>query len=123
MPSPRSLADGSRAYVRAARYVTAMKKLFLAPLAMLIMAPVVAQAGGRSPSHHAKLSMAKARAIALAKIPGTVRSQELEHEHGRWIYSFEIKPTGEVRRIVREVNLDADTGAVVSLEIEHDSER
>ena len=33
-------------------------------------------------------------------------------------YSFEIKPAGETRKIVKEVNLDADTGAVVSVEVE-----
>lgn len=66
------------------------------------------------PSQHvAKVSMDAARTKALALVPGTVSAEELEHEGGRWIYSFEIKPKGETRRIVKEVNIDADTGALV----------
>ena len=98
-----------------------MKKLWFAALATLFAAPLAAHAGGRASAHHARISMAKARSIAMAKIPGSLRSQELEHERGRWIYSFEIKPTGDTRKIVREVNVDADTGAIVSLEVERDA--
>ena len=39
---------------------------------------------------------------------------------GRWIYSFVIKPNSETRKIVREVNVDADRGTIVSLEVECD---
>jgi uncharacterized membrane protein YkoI len=88
---------------------------------VLVLAAPLAFAGGKPPAHHAKISMAKARAVALAKIPGSVRSEELEHERGRWIYSFEIKPAGETKKIVREVNVDADRGTIVSLEVERDS--
>lgn len=97
-----------------------MKKSLLATLALILSAPI-AFAGGKAPPHKAKISMAKARSIALAKIPGTVKSQEFEHERGHWIYSFEIKPTGETRKIVREVNVDAYDGAIVSLEVERDT--
>src|SRR5438270_10688085 len=39
----------------------------------------------------AKISMDSARAIALAKVPGaTVESSEIEREHGRLIYSFDL---------------------------------
>lgn len=98
-----------------------MKTSLLATLALMISAPLAL--AGPPPAHAAKISMAKARAIALAKIPGAVRSAELENERGRWIYSFEIKPTGETRKIVREVNVDADRGTIVSLEVERDTER
>ena len=99
-----------------------MKKSWLVTLALVLSAPL-AVAGGKAPAHAAKISMAQARAIALAKIPGAVRSAELEHERGRWIYSFEIKPAGETRKIVREVNVDADRGTIVSLEVERDTGR
>jgi uncharacterized membrane protein YkoI len=68
--------------------------------------------------HQAKLSLSDARAKALSLVPGTVRAEELEHERGRWIYSFEIKPAGETRKLIKEVNVDADTGAIVSIETE-----
>jgi len=36
----------------------------------------------------------------------------------RWIYSFEIKPTGEKGKLITEVNIDADTGDVVGIDTE-----
>ena len=72
-------------------------------------------------THQAKFPAAEARAKALGLVPGRVVAQELEHEGGRWIYSFEIRPTGETRKLIKEVNLDADTGALVgSIDTEHD---
>ena len=99
-----------------------MKKSWLVTFALLTSSPL-ALAGGKAAVHVAKISMAEARGVALAKVPGAVRSAELEHERGRWIYSFEIKPTGETRKIVREVNVDADRGTIVSLEVERDPGR
>ena len=29
-------------------------------------------------------------------------TQLLEKEHGRWIYSFEIKATGETKKVIQE---------------------
>jgi uncharacterized membrane protein YkoI len=72
-------------------------------------------------THHARCPLAEARAKALGLVPGRVVAEELEHEQGRWIYSFEIRPTGETRKIIKEVNLDADTGALVgSIDTEND---
>lgn len=78
---------------------------------------VHAEQAGES-KHQAKIPMAEARAKALSLVPGSVVAEELEQEGGRWIYSFEIKPKGETRKIVKEVNIDADTGAVVGIETE-----
>jgi uncharacterized membrane protein YkoI len=64
-------------------------------------------------THKAKVLMADARAKALGLVPGKVVAEELEHEKGRWIYSFEIKPTGETGKSIKEVNIDADTGTLV----------
>ena len=58
--------------------------------------------------------------MALTRVPGEVRSEELEREHGRWIYSFVIKPKGETQPTVRELNIDADTGEFVNEEVEKD---
>ena len=60
----------------------------------------------------AKISMEKAREIALKKVPGgKIESAELEREHGKLIYSFDIKTS---KPGVMEVNVDAITGKVIS---------
>ena len=57
-----------------------------------------------------KLSMKQARDIALKAVPGTVKSEEYEHEKGKWVYSFDIttKEPG-----VTEVLVDANTGKII----------
>jgi Peptidase propeptide and YPEB domain len=58
-----------------------------------------------------------ARSTALAKVPGgQIVKQELEQEHGRLVYSFDIKRGGETG--VQEVQVDARDGSVVSVEHE-----
>jgi hypothetical protein len=62
-----------------------------------------------------KLSMGEAKKVALSKESGTIKSQELEHEKGRWIYSFDIQHEQQVH----EVNVDANTGEVVEDSVEN----
>lgn len=63
-----------------------------------------------------KITMAQARATALKKAPGKVKSQELENEHGKLIYSFDIaSPTTSG---VTEVNVDAINGKIVAVQHE-----
>ncbi len=95
-----------------------MKQLrTLLALSLLAVVPAVAAvtsaAHAESRKHEPKVSIDDARAKALSLVPGEVKAEELERERGRWIYSFEIKPTGETRRIIKEVNIDADTGVLV----------
>ena len=60
----------------------------------------------------AKISKDSATSIALAKVPGaTVQSAELEREHGRLIWSFDLKTAGKAG--IDEVNVNALTGKVV----------
>jgi len=61
----------------------------------------------------AKITLEAATQTALAKVPGgTIKSSELEQEHGILIWSFDIaKPK---TRNITEVQVDAKTGAVVS---------
>ncbi len=67
----------------------------------------------------AKISLDKAREIALKKVPGgKVESSELEREHGKLIYSFDIKTS---KPGVTEVNVDAITGKVVA--VDHESSK
>ena len=62
----------------------------------------------------AKISMQQAEKTALAKEPGTIKSKELEREHGKLIYSFDIR----TKSGIHEVNVDATTGDVVEDSVE-----
>ena len=84
-------------------------------LACGALAPGLAAAQHRGVPHAAAVAIDAARATALARVPGTVRHEELEYEGGHWIYSFEIS-TG--RPGIEEVNIDADTGVVLNVEHE-----
>ncbi|MGI8771793.1 MAG: PepSY domain-containing protein [Acidobacteriaceae bacterium] len=93
-------------------YRTHIAKIFLsASLFSLVLVPCTyAQT-----THKTKLSMGEAKKIALSKESGTIKSQELEHEKGRWIYSFDIQHDQQVH----EVNVDANTGEVVEDSVEN----
>ena len=63
----------------------------------------------------AKVSKADAEKTALAKVPtGTIKEGELEKEKGKLIWSFDI--ITPVTKDITEVNVDAITGDVVSVE-------
>jgi len=65
----------------------------------------------------ARVSQADARATALAQVSnGAVRESELEKEHGKLIWSFDIATPNTT--VITEVNVDAMTGKVVSIEHE-----
>lgn len=60
----------------------------------------------------AKVSEADARATALKEVPnGTVKSEELEREKGKLIYSYDITVPGKSG--IEEVNVNAVDGSVV----------
>jgi uncharacterized membrane protein YkoI len=62
----------------------------------------------------AKISLETARAMALAKVRhGVVRSEELEREHGKLIYSFDIAVPGKSG--IQEVNVNAIDGKVLGV--------
>ena len=89
--------------------------LALAVTAALAIAPASPVWAGTMHQHHsdAKISMRAARATALAQVPGgKVRSGELEREHGKLIYSFDIRQPR--KQGVEEVQIDARTGEVIS---------
>ena len=65
----------------------------------------------------AKISKPEAEKIALAQAPnGTIKEGELEKEKGRLIWSFDIATPGS--QDITEVQVDAQTGQVVSTEKE-----
>ena len=65
----------------------------------------------------AKVSRADAEHTALAKVPGgTIKDGELEKEKGKLIWSFDISVPGSAD--IKEVAVDAISGAVLSVETE-----
>jgi|SRR5690349_24595805 len=65
----------------------------------------------------AKVDRAAAEKIALARVPGgEIKEGELETEHGKLVWSFDI--TQKSSRDVIEVQVDATTGEVVAVETE-----
>ncbi|MEO8562264.1 MAG: PepSY domain-containing protein [bacterium] len=68
-------------------------------------------------SAEAKVSETSARETALKAVPGgKVQDGELEREHGKLIYSYDIKVAGKSG--IEEIAVDAITGAVVAHEHE-----
>jgi hypothetical protein len=86
-----------------------------AALGVLAAAPAPAHKHAKAKlSSQAKVSMKTARATALAKVPGgKIHAAELEREHGKLIYSFDIRVPGKSG--IEEVQVDAINGEVVSM--------
>jgi uncharacterized membrane protein YkoI len=64
----------------------------------------------------AKISEDSARAIALHRVRGMVQALELEREHGRLLYSWDIKVAGKPG--ITEVHVDAMNGKILAVEHE-----
>ena len=63
-----------------------------------------------------KIGMKRAQAIAASHAKGLrLKAKELEHENGKWIYSFEFRNRDGS---TREVNVNAYTGKIVGIERE-----
>ena len=97
-----------------------MKKTFVTAFiltAALSVAPAFAARETQADMQKdAKISMKTARSTALKQVPhGRIASAELEREHGKLIYSFDIK---SAKRGVTEVNVDAINGKVVAVQHE-----
>jgi len=85
----------------------------LATLIIIASAPSTVLAAASKSPPKPKITMEEARATALARVPGgKVRSAELEHEHGRLVYSFDISVPGHAG--IEEVQVDANRGTIVS---------
>ena len=103
-----------------------MKKSFV--LAVLISALltsgslVIAKSGGQENGNEtklarqAKITKEQAQEIALKRAPGTVESAELEKEHGKLVYSFDIR---NAKGTIDEVQVSAITGKIVRVEHEN----
>jgi len=89
-----------------------MKKVMMAVLVALAAAGVYAAETQAQLQKEAKISMRKAKSIAIKQVPGgKIQSAELEREGGKLIYSFDIKGT----KGITEVNVDATNGKVVDV--------
>ena len=86
-----------------------MKKI--AALLLMALLSVSAFAAGSK----RKIGMKRATEIATKRVHGTIKSKELEKEHGRWIYSFDIR-TGKGK--ITEVEIDAYSGKVINVKAE-----
>jgi len=65
----------------------------------------------------AKVTQAAAEKTALAKVPnGKIKSGELEREHGKLVWSFDISMPHS--KNITEVQVDAKTGKIAVVEIE-----
>lgn len=71
--------------------------------------------GAQSLSRQTKITMAQARKTALERASGKIESEELEKENGKTVYSFDIR---NAKGTITEVQVDAYTGAVISVEEE-----
>lgn len=66
-----------------------------------------------------RISMERAQKIATDAQAGTIESKELEHEHGKWVYSFDIRGSDQM---IHELQVDAKSGVIVSQKIETPSQ-
>jgi uncharacterized membrane protein YkoI len=93
-----------------------MYKAVLALAALSSLALTQAFAGEPSQAalmHEAKVSKAVATRTALSRVPGAqVKSAEIEREHGRLIWSFDLAQPGKTG--ITEVQVSAITGKIVS---------
>lgn len=87
-----------------------MKKILLLTALLVFGLSISANAQGK------KIGMKKAREIAAKQTDGKIKSSELEKEKGKWIYSFDVRNS---KGTITEVNIDAYTGAVISVEEEN----
>lgn len=78
---------------------------------MLALAPPALAYSGETLAGEAKISIEKAREIALKAHPGKITDEELEREPGGsgLRYSFDIKRG----KVTQEVGVDATTGRVL----------
>jgi uncharacterized membrane protein YkoI len=91
-------------------------------LLALVVAIVVLRTAFAAPTEgelmkEAKISKPQAEKMALSKVPnGTIQSGELEREHGKLVWSFDIGTHST--KNVTEVQVDAKSGKIISVKTE-----
>ncbi|MBS0589476.1 MAG: PepSY domain-containing protein [Proteobacteria bacterium] len=98
----------------------ARRNAFIAPIfALAVSAAVWADdnASQADLARQASVSKEAAQRTALAAVPnGMLASSELEREHGKLVWSFDIKQPGS--KDIVEIQVDAVSGGIVSKETE-----
>jgi uncharacterized membrane protein YkoI len=61
----------------------------------------------------ARISPDRAKAIALARVPGQIAGGELNNDGGRLHYEIKVLP--EKKKTYTKVNIDARSGAIISV--------
>ena len=67
-------------------------------------------------ARQAKITKEQAQETATKRAPGNVESAELEREHGKLVYSFDIRNS---KGTITEVQVSAITGKIVRVEHEN----
>ncbi len=98
-----------------------MNKLLLAAIAVLISTNAAYADGENKVGKSAKIKKPEAEAIALKKVPGTVLDCDIEKRKTGLYWDVSVKPAdGKVAK--KKVRLDANTGAVLSVEDDNDDD-
>jgi hypothetical protein len=84
----------------------------LITIALALSTPIAHAAQAAQAGLKSEAKITEAQATALTKVPnGTVRSSELEREHGQLIWSFDIAQPSV--KGVTEVHVDAKSGKIL----------
>jgi uncharacterized membrane protein YkoI len=94
-----------------------MKKLILAAAALLLTTSSAFADGDNKVEKQAKIPREEAKKIALKEVPGTITDCDIEKRKTGLFWYIDVKPTNTTG-IKKEVKLDANTGAVLSVKEE-----
>ena len=92
-----------------------MKSIQLVAPCVVVLGLALSLSALPQDSKATKVSMADARKTALARSNGKIKSEELEKEEGKQIYSLDL----EMADGLHEVNVDAATGKLIDDKIEN----
>jgi uncharacterized membrane protein YkoI len=94
-----------------------IENLLVLVVATVFVGTAFAAPTGSELMKEARISKSQAEKTALARIPnGAIRSGELEREHGKLVWSFDIGTNST--KNVTEVQVDAKSGKIVSVKTE-----
>lgn len=94
-----------------------IRKQGIVAIVLAVAALAMGTATAGKLEREAKVSKAEATAQALKAVPGaSVKSSELEREHGRLVWSFDLATAGSPD--ITEVQIDAIKGGIVSRVVE-----
>jgi len=99
-----------------------MKKLILAAIALLVTTSSAYADGDNKVEKSAKIPRDQAKAIALKEVPGTITDCDIEKRKTGLFWMIDITPT-DTKLPKKQVKLDANTGAVLSVTDDDDDDK